>query len=105
MQIVLRYLSGFAGVFFVILGLTFLLAPGSEFERFALLPSGNAGLSTLRGDMGGLFLGMGLFALLGAIRGAALFLAIPATILSFIIFGRLLNLMFDGRSTTGLQSM
>jgi hypothetical protein len=59
MQIVLRYLSGFAGVFFVVLGLTFLLAPGSEFERFALLPSGNAGLSTLRGDMGGLFLGMG----------------------------------------------
>ncbi len=102
---VLRYLSGFAGVFFVVLGLTFLLAPGSEFDRFALLPSGNAGLSTLRGDMGGLFLGMGLFALLGAIRGAARFLAIPATILSFIIFGRLLNLMFDGRSTTGLQSM
>jgi len=105
MQIVLRYLSGFVGLFFLALGLMFLFSPGGQTAQFALLPSGNAGLSTMRGDMAGLFLGMGLFSLLGAIRGSVAFLAIPASFLGFIIFGRLLNLVLDGPSVTGEQSM
>ncbi len=105
MQRVLRYLSGFAGLLFLALGVMFLFAPGSQFDRFALLPEGNGGLSTLRGDMAGLFLGMAVFALAGAIRGSARLLAVPAGFLGFIIFGRLLNLMLDGRSATGPQSM
>jgi hypothetical protein len=105
MQSVLRYLSGFVGLFFFALGLMCLFAPGSQTERFALLPSGNAGLSTIRSDIAGLFLGMALFSLLGAIRGSLRFLAVPASFLGFIIFGRLLNLILDGRSTIGPQSM
>ena len=105
MQSVLRYLSGFVGVFFLVLGLMFLFSPGSQTAQFALLPSGNAGLSSLRGDLAGLFLGMALFSFLGAIRGSRGLLAVPASFLGFIIFGRLLNLMFDGRSATGEQSM
>jgi len=105
MQSVLRYLSGFVGLFFLALGLMFLFLPGSQTAQFALLPSGNAGLSTMRGDMAGLFLGMGLFSLLGAIRGSLRFLAIPASFLGFIILGRLFNLMLDGRSSTGEQSV
>jgi ribonuclease Z len=105
MQIVLRYLCAFVGLFFLALGLMFLFSPGGQTAQFALLPSGNAGLSTLRGDMAGLFLGMGLFSLLGAIRGSVVFLAIPATFLGFIIFGRLSNLILDGSSVTGEQSM
>src|SRR5580693_4215544 len=105
MQSVLRYLSGFVGVFFLVLGLMFLFSPGSQTAQFALLPSGNAGLSSLRGDLAGLFLGMALFSFLGAIRGSRGSLAVPASFLGFIIFGRLLNLMFDGRSTVGEQSM
>jgi ribonuclease Z len=105
MQIVLRYLSAFVGLFFLALGLMFLFSPASQTAQFALLPSGNAGLSTMRGDMAGLFLGMALFSLLGAIRGSVTFLAIPASFLGFIIFGRLFNLMLDGPSATGEQSM
>jgi len=85
MQSVLRYLSAFAGLLFLALGLMFLIAPASQTARFALLPSSNTGLSTLRGDLAGLFLGMALFALLGAIRGIGRYLAIPATFLVFII--------------------
>jgi ribonuclease Z len=105
MQIVLRFLSAFVGLFFLALGLMFLFSPGSQTAQFALLPSGNAGLSTMRGDMAGLFLGMALFSLLGAIRGSVPFLAIPASFLGFIIFGRFFNLLLDGRSATGEQSM
>jgi ribonuclease Z len=105
MQSVLRYLSGFVGLFFLALGLMCLFAPGSQTERFALLPSGIAGLSTIRSDIAGLFLGMALFSLLGAIRGSLRFLAVPASFLGFIIFGRLLNLVLDGRSAIGQQSM
>jgi len=105
MQRVLRFLSGFAGLFFLALGVMFLFSPGGQTAQFALLPSGNAGLSTMRGDMAGLFLGMAIFSLLGAIRGSASLLAVPASFLGFIIFGRLLNLMLDGRSAVGLQSM
>ena len=105
MQTVLRYLSGLVGVFFLVLGLMFLFSPGSQTAQFELLPSGNAGLSTLRGDMAGLFLGMALFSFLGAIRGSRGLLAVPASFLGFIIFGRLLNLMLDGGSAVGDQSM
>ena len=57
------------GLFFLVLGLMFLFSPGGQTAQFALLPSGNAGLSTIRGDMAGLFLGMALFSFLGAVRG------------------------------------
>ena len=105
MQTVLRYLSSFVGLFFLVLGLMFLFAPASQTATFALLPTGNTGLSTLRGDVAGLFLGMALFSLLGAMRGSAGLLAVPSGFLSFIIFGRLLNLMLDGRSTPAIQAM
>ena len=105
MQSVLRCLSGLVGVFFLVLGAMFLFSPGSQTAQFALLPSGNGGLSTIRGDMAGLFLGMALFSFLGAIRGSLRLLAIPASFLGFIIFGRLLNLMLDGRSAIGEQAM
>ena len=105
MQRSLRYLSGFAGLFFLAVGLMFWFSPASQTARFALLPSGNAGLSTMRSDIAGLFLGMALFALLGAIRGSLRFLAVPASFLGFIIFGRFLSLMLDGRSAMGEQSM
>ncbi len=105
MKSVVRCLSAGVGLFFLALGLMFLLSPGNQVMQFALLPSGNAGLSSLRGDMGGLFLGMALFSLLGAIRGSFRLLAIPASFLGFIILRRLLNLMLDGRSAIGVQSI
>lgn len=105
MQTTLRWLSALAGLFFLILGLSFLFAPGSQTAQFALLPSGNAGLSTLRSDVAGLFLGMSLFCFLGAVAGVARWLAVPAAFLSFIILGRLVNLMADGRSQMAIQSL
>jgi hypothetical protein len=48
MQIALRYLSALVGLFFLALGLMFLFSPGGQTTRFALLASGNTGLSPVK---------------------------------------------------------
>jgi hypothetical protein len=78
--------------------------PGREDANrttFALFPYGNAGDNTLRGDLGGLFLGSALFALAGAIRSEGRWLTVPALFLGFIVLGRLTSLVFDGASGDG----
>ena len=65
-QRILRYLSGTIGLLFVLIGVSLLLAPGRQSALFAIMPSGPAGLSTVRADLAGLFLSMGAFALVGA---------------------------------------
>jgi ribonuclease Z len=98
MQRILRFFVALAGLFFLVLGVAFLFAPGRQTAQFALFPSGNAGYNTLRGDFGGLFLGMALFCFLGAVRAGVRWLAVPASFLGFIILGRLVSLIVDGAS-------
>jgi hypothetical protein len=104
-QRILRSLAGLTGLLFLALGLMLLFAPGSQTGRFAVLPSGNAGLSTLRGDLAGFFLGAAVFALLGAIRASARWLTVPSVFLGFIIVGRILNLMLDGDSMDSARTL
>ena len=95
----MRYLAGLAGILFVALGLMMLFAPASQTARFGILPDGSTGLSTMRGDLGALFLGMAIFILTGAISGSTRWLSIPAIFLSLVIMGRILSLIVDGRSS------
>src|ERR1700683_3854336 len=92
-QRICRILSGLAGLFFLTLGLLVLSAPAGQGALFALFPGGSDGLSTMRGDLGGLFLGMALFILTGALIGSTRWLSIPAIFLGFIIAGRILSLI------------
>jgi ribonuclease Z len=105
MQCVLRILAGLVGLLMLAMGLTFLLAPSRLMGQFAVLVSGNAGFSTVRGDLGGLFIGMAVFTLIGAIRASSRWLAVPCAFLGFIVLGRILNLLFDGRSAEGVQAV
>src|ERR1035437_8836874 len=73
--------------------------------QFAVLASGYAGFSPVRGDLGGLFIGMAIFTLIGAIRASSRWLAVPSVFLGFIVLGRILNLLFDGRSAEGVQAV
>lgn len=100
-----RLLAGFVGVLFLVMGLMFLLAPAQLATQFAVLPEGVAGFSTLRGDLGGLFIGMALFTLAGAIRASRKWLTVPVVFLGFIVIGRILNLLIDGRSRESVQSI
>jgi ribonuclease Z len=105
LQRILRLLVALAGLFFLVLGIAFLFAPASQTANFALFPSGNAGYNTLRGDFGGLFLGMSLFCFLGAVRAAVRWLAVPASFLTIIILGRSLSLVVDGASREAVGMM
>jgi ribonuclease Z len=105
MQCVLRILAGLVGLLMLAMGLTFLLAPSRLMGQFAVLASGNAGFSTVRGDLGGLFIGMAVFTLIGAVRASKKWLAVPTVFLGFIVLGRILNLLFDGRSAEGVQAV
>ncbi len=104
-QRVLRTLAGVIGVVLLVVGLTFLLAPARLMDQFAVLASGYAGFSTVRGDLGGLFVGMAIFTLIGAIRGSSRWLAVPCAFLGFIVLGRVLNLLLDGRSRESVQAV
>ena len=104
-QRVLRILAGLIGLLTLLMGLTFLLAPARLPGQFAVLPAGIAGFSTVRGDLGGLFIGMAIFTLIGAIRASSRWLAVPTVFLGFIVLGRILNLLFDGRSAEGVQAV
>ena len=104
-QRVLRYLSGMAGVLLLIIGVGLLVAPGRQADMFAVLPSGPAGLSTIRADLAGLFLGTGAFALGGAIAASVSALSVTTVFLVVIACARLINLIADGSSPGALRSL
>jgi ribonuclease Z len=102
---ILRMLTGLVAVLFLALGLGLLLTPERLTGQFALLPSGYPGFSTLRADLGGLFLGMAAFTLIGVLRASSRWLTVPSVFLGFIILGRLLNLLLDGHSREAVRFM
>ena len=105
LQRILRLAAALTGLLFIFLGLKFLFSPAAQVAQFGVLPDGSGGLSTLRGDMGGLFLGMAGFILAGTISASANLLSIPAAFLCLIIFGRMASVIIDGSSGSGPQSM
>lgn len=102
---ILRYLTGAAGLLFIVIGLGLLVRPGTQAAMFAVFPSGNAGLSTVRADLAGLFFGMGTFALAGAALASVELLTVPGVLLGFIAGGRLINLIADGTTPEAIRSL
>lgn len=104
-QRILRYLTGAAGLLFIVIGLGLLARPGAQAAMFAVFPSGAAGLSTIRADLAGLFFGMGTFMLAGVALASQELLTVPGVLLGFIAGGRLVNLIADGRSPDAVRSL
>lgn len=96
-----RILVGLYGLLFAALGFGFWLAPEQAAARFAVEPLGLVGLSTLRGDFGGVFLGLSALCLIGAWSRRRGLLAAAAVVLGSIVIGRLLGAAATG-STAGL---
>lgn len=67
MRIALRGLVVLIGVMLLLIALNWMVAPSSLATRFWVDPSSIAGFATLRGDLGGLFLGCAVFTFLGAL--------------------------------------
>jgi hypothetical protein len=92
----LHVLVGLAALLFLGIALQFMLFPETAAERFALVPRGIQGLNTLRGDLGGLFLGGGVLMAAGVIYRQTFWWLAAAVIVAAIAFGRLVGFVFDG---------
>ena len=72
---------------------------------FSVQPITIQGLNAIRGDFGGLFLGMSFFCFLGAMTGRCRWLIVPIIFLILIITGRLISLGLEGFSAAGVKSL
>lgn len=104
-QRMLRYLATGVGLLFLVIGISLLIAPGRLATLFAIAPSGPAGLSTVRADLAGLFIGMGAFTMIGVTTASAALLSVPVVFLAAIAAGRLINVIADGVSAEALRSL
>ena len=95
---IFRGIVGVIGLNLLLIGLGFLVAPSTLSSQFWIHPSSIAGFATLRGDLGGLFIGMAVFTLLGARPSKSRWLIVPTVFLAAIILGRLVNLFSEGVS-------
>jgi ribonuclease Z len=100
-----RLLIGLVGLLFLLLGIGFYTFPDLLGAAFLIQPLSLQGLNSLRGDFGGVFLGMSVFCLLGAATGRRRWPAVAITFLALIASGRLLSFALDGFSAVGLQSL
>jgi len=102
---IFRLLAGLIGFFFLVLGVGFMTFPDTFAAGFSVQPVYVPGLNAVRGDFGGLFLGMGLFCLIGAMAGRSRWLIVPLIFLILIVIGRLISLIVDGFWEAGAQSL
>jgi hypothetical protein len=96
MTLVARILIGLIALFFLVNGLRFFFTPDAMAGVMFIAPAGVAGLSTIRGDLGGAFFATGVFALLGMRHQATHWLYAAAGIIGAIALGRLFGFVFDG---------
>ena len=104
-ETIFRILAGLVGLLFLILGLGFMTFPDVFATGFSVQPATIQGLNAIRGDFGGLFLGMSFFCFLGAATRRWCWLVVPILFLLLIITGRLISLGQDGFSLTGSRSL
>ena len=93
----IRVLVGLVALFFVVFGLRFVLTPEAMAAGdFALLPVGIPGLATIRGDLGGAFLAVGIFSIVGLANRARPWLYAAAIVVGTIATCRLVGFAVDG---------
>ncbi|MDH3641800.1 MAG: DUF4345 family protein [Gammaproteobacteria bacterium] len=96
MQIAIKIVVGLMALLFTLMGLNLMFNPESAPVQFGIEAAGMHGLSTLRGDLGGMFLGAAVMLGWGVLRGrTTLFLAV-AVLMGAIAFGRIIGFVADG---------
>lgn len=102
MVIVVRIVLGLIALFFLLLGVRFMFAPDSIAPEFSVTAIGAAGLSTLRGDLGGTLAGVGILVALGLRAGATRWLYAAMIPLAAVVVGRLVGFVVDGTTQPSL---
>jgi hypothetical protein len=96
MRLILTALIFVQGLFFLLMGINFLVMPASAGASFGLTPDVPAGLAVLRADFPALFFVGGGAMIWGAWRRSGDLLLVPAAIFGIALFGRLVSIFADG---------
>ena len=102
---VIRLLVAGFSALFVIIGVRALIDPQSIVSQFELGRQGVTGMSAIRADMGGFFIGAGVAALVGLFPGKRQWLLGAAGMVALAFTGRAIGLMSDGLTANIAQSM
>ncbi len=96
MNLALKIVIGLIALLFLVMGGGLLIDPASATAQFGLESTGVVGLSTLRGDLAGMFLASALMLALGLVRGNTTWVLAVAVLMALIAFGRLVGFVADG---------
>ena len=96
MEIVFQGLVGLSCIFLASLGLKTMIAPKSMVEILAVKPQGPACLNTIRGFLGGLFIGSSTLLATGLVKGNATFFLAVGLVMGVVVVGRLVGIAVDG---------
>ncbi len=96
MKIALKILVGLSALLLLVMGLNAMFAPSGAAAGFGLTPEGALGLSTIRSDLGGMFITGGALLALGVVRGQTLWFLAVALLMGLIALGRLVGFAIDG---------
>jgi len=88
-----RILAGVVGGVLLAIGIAVLIMPEVVSTALLSLSTGGAGINSLRADVGALFLGMGVFAMFGAITRYRWLLLVPMVLLGFVVVGRVISML------------
>jgi hypothetical protein len=90
-----RILSLMVAGILLLIGIGMLIMPEVVSIIFLSLSTGGAGINSLRADIGALFLGLGAFALFGALTRYRWVLLVPVVFLVLVVAGRLISMFLD----------
>ena len=96
MDLVLQALVGLMCLIVTGLGATSMFAPKSMVDVLSVEPAGSAGLNTIRGVVGGMFIGCSALLVTGLVTGHTAFFLAVATIMGVVAIGRLVGIAVDG---------
>ena len=96
MEIVIQGLVALVCLMMFGLGMKSMFAPKSMIGNFAIEPVGTAGLNTIRGVIGGLFLGYLAMLVAGLVSGETVWFLAVAGVMGGVAVGRLAGIAFDG---------
>ncbi|MGX7953384.1 DUF4345 family protein [Tsuneonella sp. HG249] len=99
MRLILTALIFVQGLFFLLMGVNFLLMPESAGASFSLHPDGAAGLAVLRADFPALFFVGGGAMIWGAWKRNGELLLVPVAIFGIALLGRFVSVLADGTAS------
>jgi hypothetical protein len=96
MAMVIRLLVGLVGLLSLGVALRLWFGTFEAAQTLGLTAHGPVGLATVRADIGGLFLGMGITAMVAALRQSASWITATLVFAACALAGRVIGLIIDG---------